>query len=134
MKYFNLSFCFLFIFFAGLQYNDPDPYIWMPIYLYAAVLCWLAARRQYYRKACVTGILVYSLYAIYKIFDPNGLLDWIKLHHAQNITASMQAEQPWVEEVREFFGLVILMVVLSINYFFADKKLIDKKLSTSLDK
>lgn len=134
MKYFNFSFCFLFIVFAALQYNDPDPYVWMPIYLYAAVLCWLAARKQYYRKAYIVGIVVYGLYAIYKVFDPNGLLDWIKLHHAQNITVGMQAEQPWVEEVREFFGLVILIVVLSINYFLAGKKPIDKKLPASLGK
>jgi Transmembrane family 220, helix len=122
MKYFNLSFCFIFILFAALQYNDPDPYVWMPIYLYGAVLCWLAGRGKYYRKAFLAGIIFYILYALYKVFDANGLLDWIKLHHAENIAGTMKASQPWIEEVREFFGLVILIVVLGINYFVASKK------------
>jgi hypothetical protein len=29
----------------------------------------------------------------------------------------MKAEKPWIEESREFFGLAIILIVLSINYF-----------------
>ncbi len=122
MKVFNIIFCFVFIVFAALQYNDPDPYVWAPIYMYTAVLCWLAARQRYFTKAYLLGIAVYAIYAIYKMFDANGLLDWIKLHHAENIAETMKAEQPWIEETREFFGLIILIVVLAINYFVAIKK------------
>ena len=122
MKVFNIIFCFVFIVFAALQYNDPDPYVWIPIYMYTAVLCWLAARQRYFTKAYLLGIAVYTIYAIYKMFDANGLLDWIKLHHAENIAGTMKAERPWIEETREFFGLVILIVVLAINYFVAIKK------------
>ena len=74
-------------------------------------------------KAYMLGILFYSLYAGYKIFDANGLIDWIKFHHAENIAETMKAEQPWIEESREFFGLVILIVVLGINYFVAKRRL-----------
>jgi len=56
------------------------------------------------------------------VFDTNGLLDWLNLHHAENIAQTMKAEQPWIEESREFFGLIILIVVLSVNYFVAIKK------------
>ncbi|HMG66824.1 MAG TPA: transmembrane 220 family protein, partial [Chitinophagaceae bacterium] len=110
MKIFNLIFCFIFIFFAALQYNDPDPYVWMPIYLYAAVLCWLVFRNKFFPKAYLLGIAVYSVYAIYKFFDENGVWDWMTKHHAANIADTMKAEQPWIEETREFFGLVILIV------------------------
>lgn len=122
MKVFNIFFCLIFIVFAGLQYNDPDPYVWVPIYMYTSVLCWLAARKRYYLKYYLLGIAVYALYAVYKVFDTNGLVDWIKLHHAANIAETMKAEQPWIEESREFFGLIILIVVLGINYFVAVKK------------
>lgn len=122
MKIFNIICCVLFILFAGLQYNDPDPWLWIAIYGYTAVLCYLAARGQYYMKAYLAGIILYAVYAVYKIFDQNGLLDWIKLHDAESIAATMKAERPWIEESREFFGLVILIIVLSINYFFARKK------------
>jgi hypothetical protein len=121
LKVFNIIFCFLFIVFAALQYNDPDPFVWVPIYMYTAVLCWLAAQKKYYPKLYLYGIVVYSLYAVYKVFDANGLVDWIKLHHAENIAETMKAEQPWIEESREFFGLIILIAVLFINYYVAVK-------------
>jgi hypothetical protein len=108
--------------FAALQYNDPDPYIWMPIYLYTAVLCWLAARDKFYPKAYLAGIALYAVYALYKVFDANGLIDWLTKHDAQNIAETMKAQKPWIEESREFFGLVILIVVLLIDYFYARRK------------
>src|SRR6476660_10488413 len=122
MKIFNLIFCIVFIYFAGLQYNDPDPYVWIPIYLYAAVFCWLAYRSKYYPKAYLIGILGYAAYAVYLFFAKDGVLDWINEHHAQNIAETMQATKPWIEETREFFGLVILIVVLLIDYIYARRK------------
>lgn len=122
MKIFNLLFCILFIISAGLQYNDPDPYVWVPIYGYGAVLCWLAFRGRYYPKACLVGMAIFAVYAIYKVFDKNGVLDWMNKHHAEDIAATMKAETPWVEETREFFGLVILIVVLGIDYWYGRRK------------
>jgi len=122
MKIFNIFFCFVFVVFAALQYNDPDPYVWVPIYLYAAVLCWLAFRNKFYPGAYWLGIIVYAAYAVYKIFDRNGLLDWIEVHHAENIAETMKAEKPWIEESREFFGLLILIGVLVIDLIYAKKK------------
>jgi hypothetical protein len=123
VKIFNIFFCLVFILFAALQYNDPDPYVWMPIYLYTAAFCWLASRNKFYPAAYLTGIAVYVIYALYKVFDKNGLIDWMTKHNAQNIAETMKAETPWVEEAREFFGLIILIVVLLINYFYANRKI-----------
>jgi general stress protein CsbA len=123
LKLFNIFFCIIFILFAAVQYNDPDPYVWMPLYLYTAVLCWLAFRNKYFPSAYLLGIAVYTAYAIYKFFDRNGVWDWITKHHEANIASTMKAEQPWIEETREFFGLVILIIVLLVNYIYAKKKL-----------
>jgi hypothetical protein len=128
MKIANLFFCLTFVLFAALQYNDPDPYLWIPIYLFAALLCWKASRGVFHVTATLVGIVFFSGYAIYKIFDPNGLLDWMNLHHAENIAETMKAEKPWVEESREFFGLLIIITVLSINYFQSRKKIKSEKL------
>lgn len=121
-KLFNIFFCIVFILFAAVQYNDPDPYVWMPIYLYTAILCWLAFRNKYFPGAYLLGIAVYAAYALYKFFDQNGVWDWMTKHHATNIAGTMKAEQPWIEETREFFGLVILIVVLLIDYLHAKRK------------
>jgi len=122
LKLFNIFFCIVFILFDAVQYNDPDPYLWMPIYLYTAVLCWLAFRNKFFPAAYLLGIAVYAAYAIYKFFDQNGVWDWITKHHEANIASTMKAEQPWIEETREFFGLVILIVVLLIDYLYAKRK------------
>src|SRR5258706_2278518 len=123
MKIFNFLFCVVFVFFAALQYNDPDPYVWMPIYLYAAIFCWLAFRSKYYPKAYLVGILGYAGYAAYLFFAQDGVLDWINQHHGENIAETMKATKPWIEETREFFGLVILIVVLAIDYFYSKRKI-----------
>ncbi len=122
LKLFNIFFCIVFILFAAVQYNDPDPYIWIPIYLYTAILCWLAFRNKYFPGAYLLGVAVYATYAVYKFFDQNGVWDWMTKHHATNIAGTMKAEQPWIEETREFFGLVILIVVLLIDYLHSKRK------------
>lgn len=122
MKVFNLIFCLLFVISAALQYNDPDPYIWIPIYMYGAVLCWLAFRNKFYPRAYLIGIIVYVVYAIGLFFWKNGVLDWMTKHNAEDIAATMKAEKPWIEETREFFGLLLLIVALMINYFYSRKR------------
>ena len=122
MKIFNILFCILFLISAGLQYNDPDPYIWIPIYLYGAILCWFAFRGKFYPKAYLFGIVIFAGYALYFFFTENGVLDWIQKHDAENIAASMKASTPWIEDTREFFGLVILIVVLLVNFIYATRK------------
>ncbi|SHK97103.1 Transmembrane family 220, helix [Chitinophaga jiangningensis] len=123
MKAFNIFFAVIFVIFAGLQYNDPDPYVWMPIYLYAAVLCAMAARNRFYRKLYLLGIGIYLLYAIYLFFTKDGVVDWVSQHQAENIAQSMKATKPWIEDTREFFGLFICIVVLGVNYFYAKAKM-----------
>jgi len=122
LKVFNIFFCIIFVLFAAVQYNDPDPFVWVPIYLYTAILCWLAFRNKYFPAAYLFGIVVYGVYAVYKFFDKNGVWDWMTKHDAANIAGTMKAEKPWIEETREFFGLVILIVVLLVDYFYARKK------------
>lgn len=41
-KTFSIIFGMLFVLFAAFQYNDPDPEVWVPIYGFAAVACFMA--------------------------------------------------------------------------------------------
>jgi len=122
MKIFNILFSLLFLISAGLQYNDPDPYIWIPIYLVGATFCWLAVKNKYYPGAYLFGIVIFSGYALYLFFTEDGVLDWIQKHNAENIAGSMKASTPWIEDTREFFGLVVLIVVLVINFFYTKRR------------
>ena len=122
MKALNIFFIVLFIFSAALQYNDPDPYVWMPIYLYGALLCYLAIKGKYNRVLYIIGFIAYGAYAIGLFFDKTGVFDWIQEHHAENIVQTMKATKPWIEETREFFGLLILIAALLINMIWLRKK------------
>jgi len=122
MKVFNILFVVLFIIAAALQYNDPDPYIWMPIYLFGAFLCYKAIQQKYYSVLYISALLIYSAYALYLFADKTGVLSWATKHNAENIAETMKAGKPWIEETREFFGLVILIVVLLINLIWLVKE------------
>jgi hypothetical protein len=115
MKAFNIIFIVLFILFAALQYNDADPYLWMPIYLFGAFICYKAYRKEYNPTLYAIGFAAYGAYAIFLLLDKTGVLTWATEHNAENIAESMKASKPWIEETREFFGLIILIVVLLIN-------------------
>ncbi|AXY74817.1 hypothetical protein D3H65_12855 [Paraflavitalea soli] len=121
MKLFNLLFCLLFVISAGLQYNDPDPYVWIPIYGYGAVLCWLAFRGKFYPKAYLIGLTVFTIYAVFLFVAKDGVWEWLTEHQAENIAQSMKASTPWIEDTREFFGLMILNIVLIIDYIYAKR-------------
>ncbi|MEP6583673.1 MAG: transmembrane 220 family protein [Ginsengibacter sp.] len=121
MKVFNIIFIVIFIIFAALQYNDPDPYVWMPIYLYAAYLCYQAINHKYSKTLYYIGLAAYVSYGVWLFFDKAGVLDWAEEHHSENIVQTMKATKPWIEETREFFGLVIVISVLLINMFWLRK-------------
>ena len=115
MKVFNIVFAVLFVVSAVLQYNDPDPYLWIPLYLYGAWLCFKAFRNQFDIKLYWIGLAVYLSYAVFLFFDKTGVLSWANEHGAENIAQSMKAAKPWIEETREFFGLLILVGALLTN-------------------
>jgi len=122
MKIFNIIFIIIFIFSAALQYNDPDPYIWVPIYLYGAYLCYQAIYKKYNLILYIIGLVIYIGYAVYLFFDKQGVLSWFGEHNAESITQTMKATKPWIEETREFGGLLILIVVLLINMAWLKKR------------
>jgi hypothetical protein len=119
MKAFNTIFIFLFVVAAALQYNDPDPYVWMPIYLFGAYLCFQATKGYFNKKLYRFGLLIFGGYAVYLFFDKTGVLNWAGEHQAENIAQSMKATKPWIEETREFFGLLILIGVMAINMIWS---------------
>jgi hypothetical protein len=77
-------------------------YVWMPIYLYGAVFCWLAFRGKFYPGAYLFGILAYTGYAVYLFVAEDGVLDWINRHNAENITGDHEGYKPWIEETGVF--------------------------------
>ncbi len=60
-----LVFGLLFVLFAALQYNDPDPEVWIPIYGLAAVACfmtWAGAARWWFLAGMAVMYAVATVY------------------------------------------------------------------------
>lgn len=123
MKAFNLIFSLFFLAGAALQFNDPDPYIWIPLYVFAALLCILPMRKKYFPDAYLIAMGIYILYAAFLFFEEHGVLDWINRHDAESITETMKATKPWIEDTREFFALLIMAAVMIVNYYYVRRML-----------
>lgn len=122
MKAFNIICCILFLISAGLQYNDVDPYLWIPIYGYGAWVCYMAARGRYLIWAYILGIVVYLSLVVYYFIFKHGAIEWFQHHAAKDLVQSMKAEKPWIEETREVMGLLIIVAVLAVDWIVAVKR------------
>jgi hypothetical protein len=115
----NVVFLVSFLLFAYVNLNDPDAWLWVTIYMVAAVCCGLAVFKRYYPVAYLAAIVFYLGYAVQLFFSSDGVLDWIRKYKTPSIVESMQATKPYIEKTREFFGLLIISGALVINYFAA---------------
>lgn len=69
----------------------------------------------------IIGLVIYISYAVFLFFEKTGVKNWIEEHHAENIVQTMKATKPWIEETREFFGLLIVITALVINMIYFTK-------------
>ena len=110
MKIVNLILAVMFLAFAFVQINDPDPVLWILIYGGMAVICILAAFKIYNRIVLIIlmiGFFVYSL-----VFLP-GVGEWLAQDDQSMLFDDIAKMQHlYVEESREFLGLMICVAVL----------------------
>jgi hypothetical protein len=103
MKYIvSLFLTVLFLIFAGLQYNDPDPWLWMPVYLLYALVSLSAAFKP--------------LHAIWYLFFflTAAIASWISMPAQwEGIGTEMMNEN--TEKARESLGLLICAVASLIS-------------------
>lgn len=91
----------LFVVSAVLQWNDPDPFGWIAIYLAGALACWVP--RLHPRGWLVTlGVAAVAI----------GWAIWLSPILAEmrfdDLMDKMKAETPRIERSREFLGLAIV--------------------------
>ena len=118
MKIVNGILTLIFILFAAVQINDPDPIQWIIIYGIVAVISGLAIVGKY-NKSII--LFVISVCIIWMATLIHGVVDWVN-NGMPSITGAMKAESPHVEYLREFLGLLIALLVLIFHYFRAGKK------------
>ena len=113
----NAFFCLAFAAFAYVNLNDKDSWLWVSIYMVASICCGLAAFGKFFPIIYLVAIAFYLIYAIRLFFIKDGVKDWIIKYRTPSLVESMQATKPYIEQAREFFGLLIISGALAINYF-----------------
>lgn len=116
-KYFFVFWFFAFLLFAYWQLNDPDPEIWAPIYIGAALFCALAIKGKHPIIPLSIVIIACLIGAVY--FFPDSVSDWVSYELEQK-DLTMKTQES--EEARETFGLLIVAAVLSYSAFIGWEK------------
>ena len=110
MRIVNFLFAVMFLTFAFVQINDPDPVIWILIYGAMAVLSIMAMFEFYPRKFIIGLIILFILYGM--VYIP-GMLEWLRQDNKALLFDDLaKMQHPYIEEAREFLGLLICIGVL----------------------
>lgn len=115
--YFFLFWVLAFLLFAYWQLNDPDPEIWVPIYLVAAFFSAIAIKGKHPLIPLSIVIIACIIGAIY--FFPESVSKWAT-YELENKDLTMKTQES--EEARETFGLLIMAAVLSYSAFLGWRK------------
>ncbi len=99
----------MFIWMAALQLNDPDPLYWFLVYAAVAVVAAAAVLgRRLPRFALVTlGAVIAGL-----LIAAPGFVDYLQAGDWGSIAEHMNDEEPYIEQGREFVGLLIAAAAL----------------------
>lgn len=120
MRIVNFLLAAMFLVFAFVQINDPDPVIWILIYGIMAVFC-IMAIFEFYPKKFLIGVLV--LYALYSLVYLPGLAQWLRSDNKAALFDNIaKMENLYIEESRESLGLFICIIVL-VFYLVRSRKL-----------
>ena len=119
-KVVNFLLAVMFLVFAYLQLNDPDPIVWIPIYGVMAIVCVLAMF-QYYPRAVLFSLVIF--YTLYSFFYIPGVKEWLAQDDKSQLFSNVaKMEHPFIEESREFLGLMINVAVLVVYLIISRKK------------
>lgn len=108
MRWISLILSLLFWSFAALQWNDPDPLVWIAVYGLTAVLWlwrWWVMPPWWLTLPFLLLLLVWWLSLL------PAFIDWLRLG-APSLLGSMKAESPHIELVREWGGLLLVIAAL----------------------
>lgn len=113
MKITNFILTILFLLFAFVQINDPDPILWILIYTNMAVLCAMAMFKKRFVYWLLASMVLYTIYASLLI---GGAWEWLQSPDRSLLFDDLAKMQyPYIEETREFLGLLICITAAAFH-------------------
>ena len=103
----------IFLSFALLQWNDPDPVLWIAVYLAIAIASFLRVINKQNRNIVLgVGLIIIVISFSYV----PGFIEWVSLPEKGEIFGEMVYQKPYIEETREFIGLLMGLGSLIYQY------------------
>ncbi len=118
-KFVNIILTILFALFAAVQFNDPDPWVWVGVYGLVAGVSAFAIMGKYNKTLLLAMMAVTLVWALY--LSP-GVFDWFMHHDSEEIFHSMSPDKVFIETARECFGLIIAFLAIGYHFLQARKK------------
>lgn len=109
MKIVNGILAVLFVLFAVVQLNDPDPWLWVTYYLLIAVLEGMAVAKKFSQPLVYVGMAASVIFFFYYL---DGVIELFTEHPAHELAYKMKADKPYIEHARESLGALIGLVAL----------------------
>jgi len=127
MKILNLILAGLFILFAVVQLNDPDPIFWTAVYGVMGAVSAFAAFKKFniWVMLAVLAVLIFELFSLFP-----SISSWVN-QGMPSIVKTMKTEEPHIEFVREFLGLGICLIALLFHYFMFRRKSMQSEVAAS---
>jgi archaellum biogenesis protein FlaJ (TadC family) len=102
--------------FAALQFNDPDPLIWVSFYVICALIPLLLIANKFYRPMFWFAIVICSV----ELFNSAPGAYQYYLHMTEEpLMQSMNPQKPYIEECREFLGVLITLGLIIVSVLIA---------------
>lgn len=108
-KLINWILSIIFLLFALVQLNDPDPFVWVAVYGLIAVLFAISNFKDIHKTVIQVFILGLVLFALYHI---GYFYDWLLSNDKSELFGDMIYDKPYIEGTREFLGLLIAVGAL----------------------
>ena len=126
-KVINICFSILFLLFAYLNLNDPDPILWVSLYVFIGFSHLLVFTKIFFPSPFNNESALRKFYSLmslgllfYACFYIPDLIIWLSASDKMDLVGKMNAEKSYVEGTRELGGL--LLASISMGYQYLNQK------------
>ncbi len=105
----NLFLAVIFVLFALVQLNDPDPLVWFSIYILVAIglIASVFVRLPIWALYIAVALLV-----LFAAFHASYFMRWLTSDNHSELFGEMKKDKYYLEGTREFLGLLIALAAV----------------------
>ncbi len=106
--------------FAIVQWNDPDPLLWIAFYLLCAAVPLLVLLNKPMKWVAALALIAC---AIEMARTGSGAYNYYLHMNEEALMQSMNPDKPYIEEAREFLGALLAALLVALSQWLAKFRL-----------